>query len=151
MSTQSDPPPARSFARPAAVAAAILFSGLSAFEIALAAGVPWGAAAFGGASAVLEPALRVTAGVFAVVWAAAALIVLRRAGHAVWAPLPRRALPVAVWVLAGYMALGVLINSISPSPIERAIWVPATIAMSALCFGIAIALRSRRAAAASER
>jgi hypothetical protein len=75
------------------------------------------------------------------VWAAAALIVLRRAGHPVWAPLPHRALPVAVWVLAGYTALGVLTNAISTSPIERAIWVPATIAMSALCFGIAIALR----------
>ena len=151
MNTPSYPLPARSFARPAAVAAAILFGGLSAFEIALAAGVPWGAAAFGGASAVLEPALRVAAGISAVVWAAAALIVLRRAGHPVWAPLPRRALPVAVWVLAGYTALGVLMNSISPSPIERAIWVPATIAMSALCFGIAIALRRRRTAAASER
>jgi hypothetical protein len=149
MNTQSDPVPGRSFARPAAIAAAILLGGLSAFEIALAAGVPWGAAAFGGTSAVLEPALRVTAGVFAVAWAAAALIVLRRAGHPVWAPLPRRALPVAVWVLAGYMALGVLMNSISPSPIERAIWVPATIAMSALCFGIAIALRRRRATDAS--
>lgn len=150
MNTQPDALPARGFARSAAVAVAILLGGLSAFEIALAAGVPWGAAAFGGASAVLEPALRVTAGVFAVVWAAAALIVLRRAGHPVWAPLPRRALPVAVWVLAGYMALGVLTNAISPSPIERAIWVPATLAMSALCFGIAIALRRRRAADVSK-
>jgi hypothetical protein len=151
MTTQPDPMPARSFARPAAVAVAILLAGLSVFEIALAAGAPWGAAAFGGASAVLEPALRVTAGVFAVVWAAAALVVLRRAGHPVWAPLPRRALPVAVWVLAGYMALGVLTNSISPSTIERAIRVPATIAMSALCFGIAFTLRRRRATDASER
>ena len=149
MTTQSDPLSARSFVRPAAVAAAILFGGLSAFEVALAAGVPWGAAAFGGASAMLEPALRVAAAVSAVVWAAAGLIVLRRAGHSVWAPLPRRALPVAVWVLAGYLALGVLTNAISTSPIERAIWVPATIAMSALCFGIAIALRRGRATDAS--
>lgn len=149
MTTQPDPRPARSFARPAAVAVAALFGGLSAFEIALAAGVPWGEAAFGGASAVLEPALRVAAGISAVVWAAAALIVLRRAGHPVWAPLPRRVLPVAVWVLAGYLALGVLINSISPSPIERAIWVPATSAMSALCFAIAIALHRRRSTDAS--
>jgi len=149
MKAQPDPMPPRRFVRPAAVAAAILFGGLSAFEVALAAGVPWGEAAFGGASAVLEPSLRVTAGIAAVIWAAAALIVLRRAGHPVWAPLPRRALPVAVWVLAGYTALGVLTNAISTSPIERLIWVPATIAMSALCFGIAIALRGRRATRAS--
>ena len=150
MNTQLDPMPARRFARlarPAAVAVAILFGGLSAFEIALAAGVPWGEAAFGGASAVLEPGLRVAAGATSVVWAAAALIVLRRAGYPVWAPLPRRALPAAVWVLAGYTALGVLTNAISTSPIERAIWVPATIAMSALCFGIALPLRGRRATA----
>ena len=124
-------------------AAAALMVGVSLFELALLAGVPWGHAAFGGAEAVLSPPLRVAAAISVLVWAAAALVVLRRAGHRTWAPLPSKALPVAVWVLAGYTALGILVNAISPSPIERAIWVPLTAVISALLFTVAIASRRK--------
>jgi hypothetical protein len=141
MDTESDTPDR--VARACAIAAAALMSGLALFQAALAAGVPWGYAAFGGANAELEPPLRVAAGVAAVVWSAAALIVLRRAGHPVWAPLPRRALPAAVWVIAGYSATGVLLNAISQSPLERSIWVPGSLAISALTFAVAIAARRR--------
>ena len=126
------------------IGAATLMGGLAAFELALAAGVPWGHAAFGGADAVLTPPFRVAAGISTVVWAGAALVVLRRAGHAVWAPLPSRALPVVVWVLAGYTALGTLVNVISPSAIERAIMVPVAASISILCFVVAIASRRAR-------
>ena len=129
--------------RVCSIGAATLMGGLAMFEAALAAGVPWGEAAFGGSQAVLDPPLRVAAAVSTVVWSAAALIVLRRAGHPVWAPLPRRALPVAVWIIAGYTATGVVLNAMSPSPIERAIWVPGALAISALTFAVAIAARRR--------
>jgi len=141
MKTQSDTPDR--VARTCAIAAATLMSGLALFQAALAAGVPWGHAAFGGANAELEPPLRVAAGAAAMVWTAAALIVLRRAGHPVWAPLPRRALPAAVWIIAGYSATGVLLNAISQSPVERAIWAPGSLAISALTCAVAIAARRR--------
>jgi hypothetical protein len=131
-------------ARTCAVGAATLMGALAAFQVALAAGVPWGEAAFGGAQAQLDTPLRVTAGVAAVVWSGAALIVLRRAGHPNWAPLPRRALPVAVWVIASYTALGAVVNAVSPSAIERAIWVPVAVAISVLTFAVAITLRRRK-------
>ena len=128
-------------AKVSATAAAVLMGGVSAFELALLAGVPWGNAAFGGAEAVLSPPLRIAAAVSVLVWAGAALVVLRRAGHRVWAPLPTKALPIAVWVLAGYTAIGILVNAISPSPIERMIWVPLTAVISALLFTVAISSR----------
>ena len=139
--TTTNPTPA--LTKISARAAAALMLGVSLFELALLAGVPWGHAAFGGAEAVLSPPLRIAAAVSVVVWAAAALIVLRRAGHRVWAPLPTKALHVAVWVLAGYTALGILVNAISPSPIERAIWVPLTAVLSALLFTVAITSRRK--------
>ena len=66
--------------RAAAVAAAIGFAGIAVFELALAAGAPWGHAAWGGAHADLSAAQRAGSAVAVVVWAGAALIVLGRAG-----------------------------------------------------------------------
>jgi hypothetical protein len=66
--------------RAAAVAAAIGYAGIAVFEMALAAGVPWGSAAWGGAHAHLSAAQRTGSAVAVVVWAAAALIMLGRAG-----------------------------------------------------------------------
>jgi hypothetical protein len=66
--------------RTAAVAAAIGFAGIAVFEMALAAGAPWGHAAWGGAQADLSAAQRIGSAIAVVVWAAAALIVLGRAG-----------------------------------------------------------------------
>ncbi|MBX3098951.1 MAG: hypothetical protein KF761_05170 [Salinibacterium sp.] len=141
------PTPRERVARTCSIAAATLMGGLAVFQAALAAGAPWGEAAFGGAQTILDPGLRVGAGAAALIWSAAALVVLRRAGHPVWAPLPRRALPVAVWVIAGYSATGVLLNAASPSVLERAIWVPGAFAISALTFAVAIASRRRRVVA----
>ena len=60
-------------------------------------------------------------------------MVLRRAGHSVWAPLPLRWLPAATWVLTGFMALGTLLNAASRSPIERALWTPIALSLAVLC------------------
>lgn len=72
-------------------------------------------------------------GVQAVLAVGFALIVLRRAGHSVWAPLPLQWLPAATRVLMGYMALGTLINAASRSPIERALWTPIALGLAVLC------------------
>ncbi len=63
-------------ARTAAVVAAIGFAGIAVFEIALAAGAPWGHAVWGGAHAHLSAAQRTGSAVSVVVWAAAALCIL---------------------------------------------------------------------------
>jgi hypothetical protein len=69
--------------RPAGLAAAVAatgFAGLAVFQAALAAGAPWGHAAWGGESADLSTAQQSASAVAAVVYVAAALIVLCRAG-----------------------------------------------------------------------
>ncbi len=124
-------------ARGCAIAAAVLFVALAAFQVALAAGVPWGRAAWGGGQAELGTGLRAASGVQAVLAGGVALVVLRRAGRRVWSPLPRRWLPAAGWVLAAAMALGTLLNALSRSPIERAVWTLTALSLAVLCAVVA--------------
>ncbi len=128
----------------AGVVGATVYAGVVLFQLAIAAGAPWGRAAYGGYVESPGVELRVTSIIAAVVWTAAALIILRRAGHPVWAPLPDRALPVAVWVLVGLSGLSVATNAISQSPLERAIWVPVAIAMLASTLTVALGARRER-------
>lgn len=130
-----------------AVAAAVLYFIVVAFQIALAAGAPWGRAAYGGAVEQPGIELRISSAISVLIWTSAALIVLKRAGFRLWAPLPKRALPAAVWVLAGISIVAIVANAITPSEIERAIWLPHTILMAIATFGLAIsAKRSRQVA-----
>lgn len=126
-------PPAHGSAR----AAAVLFGALAAFEVALAAGLPWGRAAWGGGQAELDPRMRAASGAAAVVLTGGALVVLRHGGHRVWSPLPQRWLHAAVWGLTAYCAAGTLMNAISRSPVERAVMTPTALALSVLCATVA--------------
>lgn len=84
MSThQTNPRPARR----AAAATAVGFLAIAAFEAALAAGAPFGRAAWGGAHTHLPAGLRIASAVAVGVWLFAALIILRRGGFRV-SPLP---------------------------------------------------------------
>lgn len=119
-------------ARRCSLGAAVLLGGLAAFEVALAAGAPWGEAAFGGGEAKLDAPLRVAAVASALLDTGIALVLLRRGGHRVWAPLRQRWLPSAAWVLTGYFALGTLLNAASRSPIERTLMVPTALSLAVL-------------------
>jgi hypothetical protein len=93
------------------------------FQLALAAGAPWGELAMGGRYPGRFPrAMRVTAAVQAVILALLALVVLDAAGAV---PLGwTEALPLLSWLPVVFAALSVLVNAISPSPRERRMWVP---------------------------
>jgi len=67
-------------ARMAATLAAIGFASLAVFQLAIAAGAPWGHAAWGGENAHLSAAQQGASAVAAVIYVAAALCVLCRAG-----------------------------------------------------------------------
>lgn len=122
---------ARSVAGAAAIIAAALLAVLAAFQLALALGVPWGRASFGGADARLPDHLRLASAGAVVFLSLVILVVLRRGGHQVWTPLPTAWLPAAVWVLIGLVALSCVSNAITPSTIERAIWLPVSVALLA--------------------
>jgi hypothetical protein len=112
--------------------AAILYTvvslGVVAFEIALAAGAPWGEYAMGGAfPGQFPPALRVTALVQAALLIGMALVVLARAGLILpgWSRVSRW----LVWFVVGFAAFSLLLNLITPSSSERAIWAPTALVL----------------------
>jgi len=103
-------------------------AGVIAFQIALAAGVPWGAYAMGGAfPGKFPPELRIAALVQAVVLAGLAAIVLARVGLA--SPKWSRAARWLIWVVVAFSALSFVLNMITPSAGERAIWAPVALVM----------------------
>jgi hypothetical protein len=123
-------------ARTAAVAAAVGFLTIAAFQAALALGAPLGRAAWGGTHAQLPTGLRVASAVAFGVWSLAALIVLGRAGFHV-APLPTGLLRWGTWILVGVLTLGAILNFASPSNWERFIWGPIALILAGLCLLLA--------------
>src|SRR5688500_17104336 len=109
--------------RVAAIIYGIVSLGVIAFQIALAAGAPWGAYAMGGAfPGQLPPALRVAALVQAVILAGWAAGVLARAGLILprWSRVSRW----LIWVVVAFAVVSLVLNLLTPSAGERAIWAP---------------------------
>ena len=90
------------------------------FQLALAAGAPWGAYAMGGrVTGRFPPPLRVAAVVQAAVLAALATVVLARAGL-----LDLGLAPWGIWVVVAFSGLSLAMNAASRSAGERRLWVP---------------------------
>ena len=108
--------------RVSAILYAIISGVVVAFQIALAAGAPWGEYAMGGAfPGQFPPALRIAALIQATLLVGMAIIVLARAGLlALWS----RAARWLIWGVVGFSALSFVLNLITPSAGERAIWAP---------------------------
>jgi hypothetical protein len=120
----------------AAVLAAIGFAGIALFQAALAAGAPWGHAAWGGADAELTTTQRLASGVAVFVWSAAALIVLGRAGF--WGGgRPGRFFRWATWFLVGLLGVGTVLNFASQSRWENFIFGPLALLLTILCTVVA--------------
>jgi hypothetical protein len=110
-------------ARVAAIIYAIVTLGVVAFQIALAAGAPWGAYAMGGASpGQFPPALRIAAIIQAVLLVGMAAVILARAGLVL--PGWSRVSHWLVWIVVALTALSLVLNLITPSAGERALWTP---------------------------
>jgi len=109
--------------RIAALSYAIISVAVVAFQLALAAGAPWGAFTMGGAfPGQFPPALRIAALVQAVLLLALAAVVLARAG--VILPRWSRVSRWLIWFVVAFAALSLVLNLITPSAGERAIWAP---------------------------
>src|SRR5688572_9099213 len=109
--------------RIAALFYAIISLAVIAFQIALAAGAPWGAFAMGGAfPGQFPPALRIAALIQAALLLAMAAVVLARAGVILpgWSRVSRW----LIWFVVAFAALSLVLNLITPSAGERAIWAP---------------------------
>ncbi len=121
----------------AAAIALALFVVVAVFQLSLAAGAPWGAAAWGGTNpGVLPAGHRVASAITgALVYPVLALYVIAAAGWAdlSWLPGPRA----AMWVLFGFFTLGIPTNAMSRSRIER-IWAPVNLALAVCCLVLAL-------------
>lgn len=124
-------------AQTAALLFALLLLALGAFQLALASGAPLGRFAWGGQHRILPRALRIGSLVSILLYGLMALVVLDRA--ALLPVLPAAARGIAIWLVAGYMALGTLVNLISRSVPERLLMTPLALVLCLLCLAVALA------------
>jgi hypothetical protein len=105
------------------VAAACLIGVVVLFQLALAAGAPWGAAAYGGRAARddgrLPTRYRVASAGTAVVLTGALWLVLAASAVIGAAPVSEILLGVGAWVLVGLFALNTVGNLAGRHPVER--------------------------------
>jgi hypothetical protein len=109
--------------RIAAIVFAVIILGVVAFQIALALGAPWGEYAMGGAfPGQYPPALRIGAVLQAILLAGFAPVVLARADliQVRWLQRARW----LIWAVVALFAIFLVLNLITPSAGERALWVP---------------------------
>ena len=112
------------------------------FQLGLAAGAPWGAAAYGGRVASADGALsrpyRFGSGVAAVVLLGAVWVVLASAAIVGRGPVSFMVLTVTLWCLAALFALNTLGNARGVHPLER--WGAGTITavLALLCAALAV-------------
>ena len=120
---------------------AVLAAGLlliaAGFQVALAAGAPWGAAAYGGRAArpdgTLPPTYRVGSAVTVAVLAAAGSVVLLRGGVVGDADPSDGRLTAALWVLAVLFGVNTVGNLAGRHPVERWGMGAMTLALTVLC------------------
>lgn len=99
------------------------------FQVALAAGAPWGEFAFGGQNKGVLPArLRVTSAISVVIYL---LLITHYLSD--W---PGK--EVANWVLVGFTGLGLVMNTITRSSKERMVWAPTSLVLFVCSLIVAI-------------
>ena len=110
---------------------------VAAFQLALAAGVPWGHLSWGGRfPGQLPPRMRAAALLSAALLMGFMVIVFARAGLAFfeWQPLSER----LIWGVVAYCTIGVLANAATPSRWERILWLPVVTLMLACALLVAL-------------
>lgn len=122
----------------AAVLAVVLLVAIAAFQLALALGAPWGAAAWGGQHpGVLPRRFRIASGIAAlVVYPLIIALVLASAGIIGdgWLPVDGALI---MWALAGLLGIGAVVNFVSRSAPERR-WGAVALTIALCCVVIAL-------------
>jgi hypothetical protein len=122
----------------AALIQVVISLGVVVFQLALAAGAPWGEYTMGGQTKGRLPrSLRIGATLSAVIMLAQAGHYLAQAGV-----IPRLLDPtgnnVVNWIWFGFSIAGLILNSISRSKKERNTWVPVLLASSVCTLHVAL-------------
>lgn len=110
---------------------------LVVFQLALAFGAPWGRFAWGGQhDGTLPTTLRVASAASIIVYALMAVLALDRAGSIDL--IADSVSHVGMWIVFGYLTLGVLMNAVSRSKAERYTMTPVAIALAVLALLVAL-------------
>ena len=110
----------------AAFTYAILMAVVILFQFGLTIGLPWGEASMGGKfPGKYPPKMRVVSFLNMILLSFITIIVLVKADVMLsqFKPFSN----VAVWFVVAFAAIGAVLNTITPSKIERRIWAPVTI------------------------
>lgn len=113
-----------------------------AYQVGLAAGAPWGAAAYGGRAVsedgTLPTRYRVMNVVGAVVLLGAIWVVLAAGSVIGRGPVSSTVLTIVLWIMAGFFALNTAGNALGRHPVER--WGAGTISalLTVLCALLAL-------------
>ena len=123
---------------PAAILAVVLLVAVAVFQLGLALGAPWGAAAWGGQNpGVLPQPLRIASGVVGVVvYPLIIALVLASAGliDDGWLPVDGT---IIMWALAVLLGIGAVMNFVSRSHPERR-WGAVALTIALCCVVIAV-------------
>jgi len=114
-----------------------LLTALILFQVALIAGAPLGRLAWGGQDRVLPVRKRLGSAISIGLYIIFGVLILQRAGLTTVLPWAG-AVRVAVWVLAGYFALGIAMNAASRSRPERWTMAPLCAVLAALTLVVAL-------------
>ncbi|MBK9740696.1 MAG: hypothetical protein IPO93_14625 [Actinobacteria bacterium] len=128
--------------------AAAIFAAVAAFQVLVALGAPWGAFTQGGGTDGALPVVgRGIAAVSALIVLVMAGAMLARAGLGPFRSAPRVVITVLAWLTTIYSGLAVIVNIITPSVPERAVWAPVSIVLFVL---VVLTMAKTRSAAAQE-
>ena len=119
-----------------AVLGCLVLGALAVFQALLVAGRPLGRFAWGGQHDVLPTGLRVGSAVSIALYGGFAVLMLCAAG--VLDVLPPGFVDVAIWVLTGYFALGIVLNAVSRSRPERLVMTPVVLVLAVVCLVLAL-------------
>lgn len=120
-----------------ALVASVGIASLAIFQILLASGLPYGAAAFGGSNTVLPPRLRWSSGISSALFCGALYVVLAEAdlfGVGGRTTLIR----VAIWIFVAIFGLSAIANVASHSRWERRLMAPIALVLTACCAVLAL-------------
>jgi hypothetical protein len=110
-----------------------LLAALTVFQLLLITGQPLGRFAWGGQHEVLPTNLRIASVVSIFLYVLFALIIADRLGLG-----PVGFPDFAIWALAAYSTLGVLMNAISRSKPERNVMTPVALLLAISCYVVAL-------------
>ena len=114
-----------------------VLAGLAVFQVLLIAGAPLGHFAWGGRNRVLPARLRWGSVVSILLYAAFAVVALERAKLIDLIPSDGF-IAVLMWVITGYLLLGVLMNILSRSKPERYTMTPVALVLAGLALVLAL-------------